>query len=69
MAGLGDLNMANPVFITYLFYAAILGLKTLLMSLFTARHRIGNKVRSERVCASFVCFVEVWHCELGSVYV
>ncbi|KAF0289561.1 Aldose 1-epimerase [Amphibalanus amphitrite] len=44
MAGLGDLNMANPVFVTYLFYAAVLGLKTLFMSLFTARHRMGNKV-------------------------
>ena len=44
MAGLGDLNMSNPVFVTYLFYAAVLGLKTLLMSLATARHRMGNKV-------------------------
>ncbi|XP_043228046.1 microsomal glutathione S-transferase 1-like [Amphibalanus amphitrite] len=44
MAGLGDLNMSNPVFVTYLFYAAVLGLKTLFMSLFTARHRMGNKV-------------------------
>ena len=44
MAGFEDLSMTNPVFATFLFYAAILGLKTILMSLATARHRIGNKV-------------------------
>jgi len=44
MAGLGDLNMQNPLWATFLFYAGVLGLKTVIMSVWTARHRIANKV-------------------------
>ncbi|XP_037072127.1 microsomal glutathione S-transferase 1-like [Pollicipes pollicipes] len=44
MSGMNDLTMANPLFVTFLFYAAILVLKTVLMSLATARHRIGKKI-------------------------
>jgi len=43
MAGF-QLNTQEPLWSTFLFYAAVLGLKTVAMSLLTARHRMGKKI-------------------------
>lgn len=48
----GELSLENPVFSMFAFYAAILVLKCLMMSLLTGRHRIGKKVfANEEDCA------------------
>lgn len=44
------LSVDNPVFSTYIFYTAILIIKMMIMSLFTAFYRIWTKVFLNQTC-------------------